>query len=225
MNLAMPLPRPPSPAPRVFLAALGSGALRGDGENGRALRVGVGWDPQALVSFNRLSLPVAENSDERRRGSPTLSELRGLSSQLATLAVLSRHSTSKCGEERSLAAGLANSRVLVSSATRAPGDGDFRAPATRSTGFKTDLIPQPAPVPCRSKRALSTGGTFPDLGLAPAGCWGSREKGGGGVSGGWRNPSDKFFFFALPNAGRASSRAAGGMGSPGEKSPGRSGLR
>lgn len=35
---------------------------------------------------------------------------------------------------------------------------------------------------------------------------------------GWRNPSDKFFFFSSPDAGRASSLAAGGMGSPWEGS-------
>lgn len=140
--------------------------------------MGLGWDPEVLVSFDRLSLTVAENRDERRRGSLVLSGLRGLSPQLATLAALRRHRTTKFGEERSLAAGPANSRILTSSATRAPEDGDFRALTTRSTGFKTYLIPQPAPVPCRSKRAPSTGGTFPDLGLAPADAWGSRERAG-----------------------------------------------
>lgn len=86
--------------------------------------------------------------------------------------------STKCGEQRSLGVGPANSGVLAGNATRAPTDGDFRAPATRSTGFKTDLIPLAAPVPCgsRSKKAPSTGGTFPDLGLAPAGGWCSGEK-------------------------------------------------
>lgn len=50
-------------------------------------------------------------------------------------------------------------------------------------------------------------------------------RGRGRVSGGWRNPSDKFFFFASPNVGRASSPAAEEMGSPREMSPGMSGLR
>lgn len=139
--------------------------------------MGLGWDPEVRVSFDRLSLTVGENSDERR-GSLVLSGLLGLSPQLATLAAPRRHRTTKLGEERSLAAGPANSRVLTSSATRAPEDGDFRALATRSTGFKTDLIPQPAPVSCRSKRALSTEGTFPDLGQAQADGWGSRERAG-----------------------------------------------
>lgn len=129
--------------------------------------MGLEWDPEVWVSFDRLSLTVAENRGKRRRGSLVLSGLRVLSPQLATFAVLSRHKTTKFEEERSLAAGPANSRVLTSSATRAPEDYDFRALATRSTGFKTDLIPQPAPVPCRSKREPSTGGTFSDLGLAP----------------------------------------------------------
>lgn len=129
--------------------------------------MGLGWDPEEWVSFDRLSLTVAENRGERRRGRLVLSGLRGLSPQLATFAALSRHRTTKFEEERSLAAGPANSRVLTSSATRSSEDYDFRALATRSTGFKTDLIPQLAPVPCRSKWELSTGGTFPDLGLAP----------------------------------------------------------
>lgn len=74
--------------------------------------MGLGWDPEVRVSFDRLFLPVAENSDERRRGSLVLSGLWGLSPQLATLAALRRHRTTKFGEERSLAAGLANSRIL-----------------------------------------------------------------------------------------------------------------
>lgn len=44
---------------------------------------------------------------------------------------------------------------------------------------------------------------------------------GKGVNVGWRNPSDKFFFFSSPDAGRASFLAAGGMGSLKELSPGK----
>lgn len=78
-----------------------------------------------------------------------------------------------------------------------------------SAGFKTDPIPQPpsAGAACKSKRAAGSGGTFPVLG------WLRREVGLAGNSvtaGGWRNPSDKFFFLASPGAGRASFRPQSG---------------
>lgn len=104
--------------------------------------------------------------------------------------------------------GLANSRFRTGSATRVPADGDFRAPAMRSTGFKTDLIPQPAWVPPPNPRGLLARKELsPVLGRPSREAWVY----GKGVTVDWRNPSDKFFFFSSPDAERASFLAAEGM--------------
>lgn len=88
----------------------------------------------------------------------------------------------------------------------------------RSTGFKTDPVPQPARVPPPDAREQSDPKElFPILGWPPREVWVCGE----GVTVDWRNPSDKFFFFSSPDAGRASFLAAGGMGSPKELSPGK----
>lgn len=87
----------------------------------------------------------------------------------------------------------------------------------RSTGFKTDLIPQPARVPPSNPRKQSA---LNELSLVlgwPRGRFGFA----GGVTVDWRNPSDKFFFFSPPDAGRVSFLAAGGMESPKQLSPGK----
>lgn len=81
--------------------------------------------------------------------------------QLATLAALTGHRTT-AGWKRYGQPELSNSLFHTGSATRVPADGDFLAPAMRSTGFKTDLIPQPARVPpAKSKRTVGSEGTFP----------------------------------------------------------------
>lgn len=126
----------------------------------------LGWDSEASGSFARISLRVAE---KRRRDSPALSELRELSPQLVTLAAPSRDRINQVREERSLAVGPANSRVLAGSATRAPTDGDFRTPATRSTGFKTDLIPLAAPVLFQIQEGAEHQRNFPRLMTGPGG--------------------------------------------------------
>lgn len=77
--------------------------------------------------------------------------------------------STKCREERSLAVGPANSRVLAGNATRAPTDRDFPAPATRSTGFKTDLIPLAAPVPFQIQEGAEHRRNFPRLRTGPGG--------------------------------------------------------
>lgn len=129
-----------------------------------------------------------------------------------------RHRTATAGRKGHLQPGLANSRFRTGSATGVPGDSDFRAPAIRSTGFKTDLIPQPARLPSPNPRGLSAQKELsPMLGRPPWEVWVC----GKGVNVGWRNPSDKFFFFSSPDAGRASFLAAGGMGSLKELSPGK----
>lgn len=53
------------------------------------------------------------------------------------------------------------------------------------------------------------------LGWLPGEVWFCGKR----VNVGWRNPSNKFFFFSSPDVGRASSLAATGMGSPKELSP------
>lgn len=127
-----------------------------------------------------------------------------------------RHRTPTAGRKGHLQPGLANSRFRTGSATRVPADSDFRAPAICSTGFKIDLIPQPARLPPPNPRGLSA-----HKELSPVLGWPWREVWvcGKGVNVGWRNPSDKFFFFSSPYAGRASFLAARGMGSSKELSP------
>ncbi|EPQ07555.1 hypothetical protein D623_10029552 [Myotis brandtii] len=88
----------------------------------------------------------------------------------------------------------------------------------RSTGFKTDPIPQPARVPPPKAREQSDPKElFAILGWPPREVWVCGER----VTVDWRNPSDKFVFFSSPDARRASFLAAGGMGSPKELSPGK----
>lgn len=135
----------------------------------------LGWDPEASDSLARISLPVAE---KRRRDNPALSKLRELSPQLVTLAAPAETEPTKCGEERSLAVGPANSRVLTGSVTRAPTNGDFRAPATRSTGFKTDLIPLAAPVRFQIQEGAEHRRNFPRLRAGPGGRLGLAREGG-----------------------------------------------
>lgn len=109
-----------------------------------------------------------------------------------------RHWTTTAGRKGHLQPGLANSRFRTGSDTRVPADSDFRAPAIRSTGFKIDLIPQPARLPSPNPRGL-----LAQKELSPVLGWPRREVWvcGKGINVGWRNPSDKFFFFLRPTQG------------------------
>lgn len=172
------------------------------------------WDLEAFVISMGLDGQEPKITRECKRERSPL-RTSGSLLQLATLAALTGHTTT-AGCKRYGQPGLANSLFHTGSATGVPADGDFPAPAMRSTGFKTDLIPQPARVP-PNPRELSAPKELCRLGMAPVGGLGL----GKGVTVGWRNPSDKFFFFSSPDAGRASFLAAGGMGSPNELSPGK----
>lgn len=96
--------------------------------------------------------------------------------QLATLAALTGHRPT-AGWKRYGQPELSNSLFHTGSATRVPTDGDFLAPAMRSTGFKTDLIPQPARVPPPNPRELSAPKELSRLGMAPVGGVGLWEGG------------------------------------------------
>lgn len=116
-----------------------------------------------------------------------------------------------CGDERPLELELANSPFRTSSATPVPVDGDFRAPAMRSTGFKTDLIPQPARVPVQIQEGCRLGRNFPQSQGGPRGRFGFA---GRGLLWDGETPPTSFSSFLRPDAGRASLLAAGGMSSP-----------
>lgn len=88
----------------------------------------------------------------------------------------------------------------------------------RSTGFKTDLIPQPARLPPPDPRGLSVRKELsPVLGWPSREVWVLREGGYCGLA----KPLRQVFLLSSPDAGRASFLAAGGMGSPEELSPGK----
>lgn len=166
---------------------------------------------EAFVNFSGIAHPGAGTREKgvRAERSPLRTSRSPFTTCHNTRSPHPRHRTTTAERRGHLQLGLANSPFRTGSATPVPADGDFRDPAMRSTGFKTDLIPQPARMPPpKSKRAVGSEGTFPSLGMAPL-----RRLGfaGRGLTAGWRKPSDKFSFFSSPDAGRASSPAAGGM--------------
>lgn len=117
------------------------------------------------------------------------------------------------GEERPPAAGPRKLGLRTGGATRLPSEPPRGAPRgspqtqlRRRRGCRLQM-----PESSRIRRNFP-----PGLG------WPPREVRvrGKGVPVDWRNPSDKFFFFSLPDARRASLLAARGMGSREEPSPG-----
>lgn len=73
----MPLPRPPPLPSNLSSPPWGPALSERMGRGGRDLGVSPGWDAEASVSSSRLSLWVAGNRDERRRGSAALYGVRG----------------------------------------------------------------------------------------------------------------------------------------------------
>lgn len=170
-------------------------------------------DAEAFVNFSGIAHPGAWT---RKKGvqaerSPLRTSRSPFTTCHNTRSPHPGHRTTTAETRGHLQLGLANSLFRTGSATPVPANGDFRAPAMRSTGFKTDLIPQPARVPPPNPRGLLARKELSRLGMAPP----RRLRfAGRGLTAGWRKPSDKFFFFSSPEAGRASSPAAGGMRNP-----------
>lgn len=132
------------------------------------------WDLEAFViSIGLHSQEPKITRECKRERSPLRTS--GSLLQLATLAALTGHTTT-AGCKRYEQPELANSLFHTGSATGVPADGDFLAPAMRSTGFKTDLIPQPARVP-PNPRELSAPKELSRLGMAPVGGLGLWEGG------------------------------------------------
>lgn len=114
-------------------------------------------DAEAFVKFAQTSRPGAKKRKKEVRGERSL--LRTSRSLFTTChnthSPHSRHRLATAEAKGHLQPELANSPLRTGSATPVPADGDFRAAAMRSTGFKTDLIPQSARVPPPNPRGLS----------------------------------------------------------------------
>lgn len=146
------------------------------------------------ISMGFHTQELGRGAREEGEGSAVLSGPPGLSSQLATAP---RHRTT-AGREGHLQPGLANSRFRTGSATRVPADRHFRAPAVRSTGFKTDLIPQPARLPSANPRGLRLRRNFPQCWDGPRGSCGFA---GRGLLWAGETPPTSFSSFLRPTQG------------------------
>ncbi|XP_061291553.1 splicing factor, proline- and glutamine-rich-like [Bos javanicus] len=113
-------------------------------------------DAEAFVNFSGIAHPGAGTRKKRVRAerSPLRTSRSPFRTSHNTRSPHPRHRTTTAETRGHLQLGLANSLFRTGSATPVPADGDFRAPAMRSTGFKTDLIPQPARVPPPNPRGL-----------------------------------------------------------------------
>lgn len=126
-------------------------------------------DAEAFVNFSGIAHPGAWT---RKKGvqaerSPLRTSRSPFTTCHNTRSPHPGHRTTTAETRGHLQLGLANSLFRTGSATPVPANGDFRAPAMRSTGFKTDLIPQPARVPPPNPRGLLARKELSRLGMAP----------------------------------------------------------
>lgn len=204
----MPPPYPPSSSSRQSCP----GALCsqwGRGQRPRTLRTGPGWTrrpPKISLGFHTGSQKEEEGG---ARGSAVLSRPPG------PFATCHTRRKPAAGKRDHLQPGLENSRFGAGSATRAPADGDFRAPAMRSAGFKTDIIPQPARAPPPNPRGLSAPEQLSRLAMSLAGGLGLRE----GAFCGLAKPLRQVFLLSFARRRARVLFATRGLGSPKELSP------
>ena len=112
---------------------------------------------EASVNFSGIAHPGAGTGEKgvRAERSPLRTSRSPFTTRHSTRSPHPGHRPATAERKGHLQLGLANSPFRTGSATPVPADGDFRDPALRSTGFKTDLIPQPARVPPPNPRGLS----------------------------------------------------------------------
>ena len=211
-NLAMP-PPPRSPAPRQsFPGALCcSGAPVGNGDNRAECCGPVLEGRRGLCKFLWDRTPRSRDEEEGgASGAQSSPDLQVSLQNFPQHSQSSPQTQNNCGDERPLAAGAG--KLSVPHRQRHP-------------GARRRWLPSPSDalhwVQNRSNSTASAGASSKSKRarkeLSPVLGWPPLRRlrfAGRGLTAGWRKPSDKFFFFSSPDAGRASSPAAGGMRSP-----------